>query len=105
MSMFDKKKDNREVPRTKRRVCGISVEQLRKAMADLPDDAEVLLSIQGGPEGRFEIINVGRNPDKPVHRALWGDKFQTREVHNAYRANDDRYDGPVLLIEVGEESP
>jgi hypothetical protein len=83
----------------------MKVHELFAAMADLVREnpnAEVLLSVQGGPTDRFDTQVVGTKHKRTV--TLWGDKYQTREVGNAYGCNDDRYSGRIFLIEVGELS-
>jgi hypothetical protein len=87
-----------------RKPCGINAGELKRKLADIDDDAEVLLSVNGGREGLFEVINVGTEKRRKI-ATLWGNPYQTREVNNAYGCNDDRYGGSVFLIEVGEESP
>lgn len=82
----------------------MKVKELRECLADLPDGAELLLTVNIGRDDLFTdtIFAEGTRRERRVRQ--WGDKYQTREVHNAYRVNDDRYGGPVLLIEVGETS-
>lgn len=82
----------------------MKVKSIRKAIKDLDDDAEVLLSVNTGRTDDFETITkTYRSMGETRHLQLyvWGDRYQTREVNNAYQANDDRYGGAVLLIEVG----
>lgn len=63
-----------------------TVGDLRKAIADLPDNAPILVRPNNGEE-------FGKAP--------W--RYQTRQVVNAYQANDDRYtQRQVLLIELDE---
>lgn len=86
----------------------MNIKQLREAIKDLPDDAEILLSVNSGNEGDFETISkrfksYSRGEFTKIEY-VWGDKYQTREVRNGYQCNDDRYGGPVLCIEVGELS-
>lgn len=82
----------------------MKVSELRKIIAELPDNAEVLLSVNGGSIDSFETIQKPYRSRGTICTALhyvWGDRYQTREVYNAYQANDDRYGGRVLCIEVG----
>lgn len=62
--------------------------ELIAALANVPDDGEILVKPYSGEE--FE-------------KAPW--RYQTREVKNAYSANDDRYtQSSVLLIELSDIS-
>lgn len=66
----------------------LTVKQLKAALADLPDDAPILVK----PHDSAEFANN-----------TW--RYNTRELANAYRANDDRYEqNQVLLIELGDMS-
>ena len=79
----------------------ITVGALRRAIKDLPDDAPVLVRPQDGVEYQGHIAKGEHVPNWVV---CWG--YNTREVYNAYQANDDRYDqSSVLLIELGTLSP
>lgn len=82
----------------------MKMKELRERIKDLPDDAEILLSVNCGTEGLHETIVIDPGSRRERRVTVWGDKYQTKEVFNAYRANDDRYGGAVLLIEVGEQS-
>ena len=67
----------------------LTVGKLKQALAGLPDDAPVLVR----PHGEEERA-----------RPPWN--YNTREVQNAYRANDDRYaQNRCLTVELGEISP
>lgn len=83
----------------------MKVRELRERIKDLPDNAEILLSVNCGPDELHPRVIMGSNLRKEIGVVIWGNKYNTREVYNAYRANDDRYGGPILLVEVGEESP
>lgn len=100
--MFKKKVKPSEPPKVIQ--SAMTVKELLVRLADADPDGVVLLSVQGGPEDRFEDIEIGL-PNRRRSVRLWGDRYQTREVGNAYTANDDRYGGPAFVIEVGEESP
>ena len=70
----------------------ITVGQLRKLLAenkDLHDDAPVLVRPHDGAE-------FSKEP--------W--RYNTRELENAYHANDDRYEhSGMILLELGDMSP
>lgn len=73
----------------------LTVGKIRKAMDGLKDDCPILLK----PHNQETFT---KNP------AQFGTDWvnQTREVAQAYQANDDRYQqNRVLLIEVGDLSP
>lgn len=64
----------------------MTVGQLKAALADLPDDAPILVKPHNGEE-------FGAQP--------W--RYNTRQVVNAYQANDDRYtQNQVLVIDLDE---
>jgi len=65
----------------------LTVGDLRSKMTGLPDDSPVLFKTHSATESQS-----------------WGD--DTREGHNVYQANDDRYaQNQILIIELGESSP
>lgn len=62
---------------------------LKKAAKDLPDDAPVLV-----------------RPASQAEYAVEPWRYNTREVQNAYQANDDRYkQNSVLCVELGDKGP
>ena len=85
----------------------ITVGELRKAMADLPDNAVVLVK----PFDPTEFAGVQNDKDHKRAANLlmycfvpWN--YNTRQVHNAYSCNDDRFNpSSVLCIELGDTSP
>lgn len=83
----------------------MKVKTLRKSIKDLPDDAEILLTVNCGSGGLHETVGLNEGTRRERQVVVWGDRYNTREVLNGYQANDDRYGGSVLLIEVGETSP
>ena len=82
----------------------MKVGELFAIISQLDPKAEVILSVNGGPEGRFKDIIENEHARRQVTVRCWGNRYQTREVGNAYGCNDDRYGGSVLCIEVGELS-
>lgn len=83
----------------------MNVGELKKALKDLPDNAEVLLSVNCVTEfGTVDRPYRSRGEHHVMKHVVWGNKYQTREVHNAYGCNDDRYGGRALCVEVGELS-
>lgn len=82
----------------------MKVAQLKQAIADLPDNAEVLLSANGGHPVWWDDTILPGIRGRVIHQRLWGDKYQTRKAYNAYGCIDDRYGGRVFLIEVGQLS-
>lgn len=73
----------------------LTVGDLRRAVEGL-EDADIVLVI---PHLWTDVKNFGTDK-RPDYAYPW-DQYQTRFVQNAYRANDDRYSGPCLLIELG----
>lgn len=66
----------------------MTVKELRAAIANLPEDAEIVV--------------------RPKDQEEFGDKwrYQTREVANSYEANDDRFtQRRVAVLELGEFHP
>lgn len=62
----------------------LTVGELKSRIADLPDNAPVCIKLHDEAEWQKD----------------W--RYQTRELANAYRANDDRFaQNTILLIEVG----
>lgn len=89
----------------------LTVGDLRKAIEGLPDNSPVLVKPRDQEEfsshdrirrrdhetGQITVLEA-----KPAK--VWN--HNTRELHNAYKANDDRYDqNSILLIELGGFSP
>lgn len=86
----------------------MTVGDMRKAIEGMSDDCPLLLKpydddFSSCEASRRRVGNeVIRLAGKPAR--TWN--YNTREVHNMYRANDDRYtQNSVLIIEIGNDSP
>lgn len=83
----------------------LTVAELQAILDDIPGDAVVMLSVARNTD--MERIERTFGKRTSTYRVVvWGNEYQTREIHNAYSCNDDRYDqNSTVVIEVGELGP
>jgi len=89
----------------------LTVGDLRNILIGLPDDSPICIRPYNQQDwsscdayktrdyATDTYVTIQARPARP-----WN--YKTRTVHNAYTANDDRFDqNQILLIEIGEEIP
>lgn len=84
----------------------LTVGDLRKALEGFPDDSPVLVKPSNGEE--FSSLLKKDDRDRVIeHCPSWVVRwnYNTRHLHNAYSANDDRFtQNQVIVLELGELS-
>jgi len=87
----------------------ITVGDLRKAIEGMDDHSVVL--VKRHDESAFLSCELYSTTERGVRVTVPGRparvwNYNTRVIHNAYTANDDRFNiSQILLLEIGEEGP